>query len=136
MEEIGAPSTESWSKINSYLGTTATSLPELVQQIALRRFGTKLSIGDCFSGTGAIPFEAAELGCDVYASDLNPVACLLTWGAFNIVGGTNEFRARVHAEQNRVYDEVDAWICQHGLENNEEGWRAESYYLLRQRRED
>lgn len=30
---------------------------------------------DPFSGGGAIPLEAARLGCDVFASDLNPVAC-------------------------------------------------------------
>jgi adenine-specific DNA methylase len=43
-------------------------------------------VADTFCGSGQIPFEAARLGCDVYASDLNPVACMLTWGAFNIVG--------------------------------------------------
>lgn len=127
VEEINGPAPESWSEINAYLQTTATSLPELVQQLSQRRFGSRLTVGDAFSGLGSIPFEAAELGCDVYASDLNPVACLLTWGALNIVGGSDKFRDKVHAEQKRVYDEVDAWICQHGLENSEEGWRAEAY---------
>ena len=32
---------------------------------------------DPFAGGGAIPFEALRLGCDSYASDLNPVACLI-----------------------------------------------------------
>ena len=127
MEEIDGPAPDSWSEINAYLQTTAGSLPDLVQQLARRRFGSRLTVGDAFSGLGSIPFEAAELGCDVYASDLNPVACLLTWGALNIIGGSDEFRARVHKEQKRVYDEVDAWICHHGLESSEEGWRAEAY---------
>lgn len=127
VEEIDGPAPESWSEINAYLQTTASSLPDLVQQLARRRFGSRLKVGDAFSGLGSIPFEAAELGCDVYASDLNPVACLLTWGALNIVGGSEEFRDKVHAEQKRFYDEVDAWICQHGLESSEEGWRAEAY---------
>lgn len=127
VEEIDGPAPESWSEINAYLQTKATSLPELVQQLAQRRFGSRLTVGDAFSGLGSIPFEAAEMGCDVYASDLNPVACLLTWGALNIVGGSNEFRAKVHAEQKRVYDEVDAWICEQELEMSEEGWRAEAY---------
>jgi adenine-specific DNA methylase len=43
------------------------------------------------------------------------------------VGGSDEFRKKVHAEQKRVYDEVDAWICENGLEYSEEGWRAEAY---------
>ena len=127
VEEIDGPSPESWEEINTYLHTTATSLPELVQQLAVRIFGSRLKVGDAFSGLGSIPFEASELGCDVYASDLNPVACLLTWGALNIVGGSDEFRKKVHAEQKRVYDEVDAWICENGLEYGEEGWRAEAY---------
>ena len=99
VEEIDGPSPESWKEINAYLQTTASSLPELVQQLAVRRFGNRLKVGDAFSGLGSIPFEAAELGCDVYASDLNPVACLLTWGALNIIGGSDEFREKVHAEQ-------------------------------------
>lgn len=32
---------------------------------------------DPFSGGGAIPLEALRLGCEVFASDLNPVACLI-----------------------------------------------------------
>jgi adenine-specific DNA methylase len=32
---------------------------------------------DPFAGGGSIPLEALRLGCDVYASDLNPVACLI-----------------------------------------------------------
>jgi adenine-specific DNA methylase len=32
---------------------------------------------DCFAGGGAIPLEAARLGCDVTAVDLNPVAHLI-----------------------------------------------------------
>lgn len=32
---------------------------------------------DPFAGGGSIPFEALRLGCDAFASDLNPVACLI-----------------------------------------------------------
>lgn len=32
---------------------------------------------DPFAGGGSIPLEALRLGCDAFASDLNPVACLL-----------------------------------------------------------
>jgi len=32
---------------------------------------------DPFSGGGSIPLEALRLGCDAFASDLNPVACLI-----------------------------------------------------------
>ena len=127
VEQIDGPPEESWAEINAYLGTTATKLPDLIQQLSIRRYGKRLKVGDAFSGMGSIPFEAVELGCDVYASDLNPVACLLTWGALNLLGGTDEFRTTVHAEQKRVYDEVDSWILDKGFETSEEGWRAEAY---------
>lgn len=32
---------------------------------------------DPFAGGGSIPLEGLRLGCDVFASDLNPVACLI-----------------------------------------------------------
>ncbi len=127
VEEIDGPPEESWIEINAYLDTDAKTLPDLVQQLSQRRFGSRLKVGDAFSGMGSIPFEAAELGCDVYASDLNPVACLLTWGALNLIGGSDEFRERVHRAQQEVYDEVDQWLLKNGLETSEEGWRAEAY---------
>lgn len=34
-------------------------------------------IVDPFAGGGSIPFEALRLGCEVFASDLNPVSCLI-----------------------------------------------------------
>ena len=34
-------------------------------------------IVDPFAGGGAIPLEALRLGCEAFASDLNPVACLI-----------------------------------------------------------
>ena len=77
-----------WDAVNAHLGTSAHSFPELVEQLGIMRFGHRPELADTFCGSGQIPFEAARLGCDVYASDLNPVACMLTWGAFNIVGGS------------------------------------------------
>ena len=34
-------------------------------------------VDDPFAGGGSIPLEALRLGCDAFASDLNPVACLI-----------------------------------------------------------
>ncbi len=105
-EEINGPSEASWERINAHLGTNATSLPELVQELGERRWGHAPKVGDAFCGAGSIPFEAARLGCDVYASDINPVAGLLTWGALNIVGGGDEVVDRVKHARKRVYDAV------------------------------
>ena len=76
VEQIDGPPEESWTEINAYLGTKAQALSELIEQLSIRRYGKRLKVGDAFSGMGSIPFEAVELGCDVYASDLNPVACM------------------------------------------------------------
>jgi adenine-specific DNA methylase len=34
-------------------------------------------VDDPFAGGGSIPLEALRLGCDAFASDLNPIACLI-----------------------------------------------------------
>ena len=36
-----------------------------------------LLVVDPFAGGGSIPLEALRLGCDTFASDLNPVACMI-----------------------------------------------------------
>ena len=39
--------------------------------------GDEPLVVDPFAGGGSIPLEALRLGCDAFASDLNPVACLI-----------------------------------------------------------
>lgn len=127
-ENIDGPSAAAWAEINAHLGTSASSLQELFAELSTKRFGDRAKVGDCFCGGGSIPFEAARLGLDAYASDLNPIACLLTWGALNIVGGGPAKVAEVRAEQERIYQAVESQIEEWGIERSEEGWRAE-YYL-------
>ena len=91
-----------WDAVNAHLGTSARSFPELVEQLGIMRFGHRPRVADTFCGSGQIPFEAARLGCDVYASDLNPVACMLTWGAFNIVGGARKTARSCTADQQEL----------------------------------
>lgn len=128
VDEINGPSPESWQEINTYLGTNALSLPDLVQQLAQLHFKNHLTVGDSFSGLGSIPFEAAEMGCNVYASDLNPIASLFTWGALNIIGGEKEFTEKIHIHQQQIYHEISDWLCENNLEQSEEGWRANIYF--------
>ena len=107
-----------WEEVNTHLGTRARSLSALVEELGARRFGQRPRVGDPFCGGGSIPFEAARIGCDVYASDLNPIACLLTWGALNIVGGTEEVRHRIAAVQNAVVRKIDREITRLGIEHD------------------
>ena len=90
------------------------------------RFGHRPRIADTFCGSGQIPFEAGRLGCDVYASDLNPVACMLTWGAFHIVGGSSESLSDLVEEQQEVIDEVLSEIDRLGVETDGRDWRIKA----------
>ena len=126
-EQIKGPSLEAWAEINHHLGTSAASLAELVQELGQRRFGRVPRVGDAFCGGGSIPFEAARMGCEAYASDLNPVAALLTWAALHIVGGGPEVAERVRAAQQEIYDAVDRQVTAWGIEHNADGWRADAY---------
>jgi len=116
-----------WSEINQHLGTNADNLQDLMRQLSEKRFGSNATIGDCFCGGGSIPFEAARMGLDVYASDLNPIAGLLTWAAIHICGASEYEIAEIKAFQQEVYDAVDKEITALGIEHSEEGHRAVSY---------
>jgi len=126
-----------WPLVNkhyAYLGIKAESHQELVDQLGLLRYGHRPRVGDTFCGGGSIPFEAARLGCDVYASDLNPIACMLTWGALNIIGATKERREEIEAAQKEIARKVDEEITQLGIEHDAQGNRAKAYlYCLETR---
>ena len=120
--------------MNRHLGTHAFSIPELIEQLGIARFGHRPKVADTFCGGGSIPFEAARIGCDVYASDLNPIACMLTWGAFNIIGASPEKRAEIETAQKEVAAAVDAEITRLGIEHDKRGNRAKAYlYCLETR---
>ncbi|MBM9520381.1 DUF1156 domain-containing protein [Desulforhopalus vacuolatus] len=127
-EELGDPLFDHiWQRVNQHLGTTAHSMPELVEQMGIARFGRRPKVADVFSGSGQIPFEAARLGCDVYASDLNPIACTLTWGAFNIVGASPEKRVEINAAQKQLAEQVQTEIDALDIETDGNEWRAKVY---------
>lgn len=130
-QELYAPI---WADVNAHLKTSAKSIPELIEQLGVARFGKRPVVGDAFCGGGSIPFEAARLGCDVVASDLNPIACMLTWGALNIVGADPATRESIEEAQRQVTSAVDAEITALGVEHNRKGDRAKAFlYCLETR---
>ncbi|HAX1789285.1 TPA: DUF1156 domain-containing protein, partial [Escherichia coli] len=119
-----------WSTVNRHyqsLNIKAKSHQELIEQLGLLRYGHRPKVADTFSGGGSIPFEAARLGCDVYASDLNPVALMLTWGAMNVIGASPERKQEIEAAQKNVANIVDQEITALGIEHDHRGNRAKSY---------
>src|SRR5690606_32055253 len=90
-------------------------------------FGHRPRVADVFSGSGQIPFEAARLGCDVYASDLNPISCMLTWGGLNVVGASAEQRKEIDKAQRDVVTQVQKEIDALDIESDGRGWRAKVF---------
>lgn len=119
-----------WPRVNEHLGRfgiNAYTIEQLIEQLGILRFGHCPKVGDTFSGGGSIPFEAARMGCEVYASDLNPIACMLTWGAINIIGASPEVRHEIEHAQREVAEAVDLEVSSLSIEHDEEGNRAKVY---------
>ena len=126
-----------WPVVNDHYaqwGVKAGSFPELVEQMGILRFGHRPRVGDTFSGGGSIPFEAARMGCDAYAADLNPIACMLTWGAMNIIGAPRKRRIMFEDAQKAATERVDKDLIKLGVEHDEKGNRGKAYlYCLEAR---
>lgn len=127
-EELGDKIFEHiWEKVNNHLNTDAHNIPELVEQLGIARFGHKPKVADVFSGSGQIPFEAARLGCDVYASDLNPIACMLTWGDTHIVGSSEDSILNIINAQKTLTETLQNRIDELAIESDGNGWRSKVY---------
>ncbi len=126
-----------WPAVNDHYakwGIDAHSFPELIEQMGILRFGHRPRVGDTFCGGGSIPFESARIGCDIYAADLNPIACMLTWGAINIIGASNKNRAIFEEAQQAVMERVDKDLIDLGVEHDNDGNRSKTYlYCLETR---
>jgi len=126
-EQLANLRKDSWNAINHHLGTSAKSLNELVEQLSMQRYGRLITVGDCFSGGGSIPFEAARIGAKAFGSDLNPIACLLTWSNINILGLSESELQSIYEYQERVFNAVNKDIIELGIEHNEKNERANVY---------
>lgn len=127
-EETKLDDNAAWIVINQHLGTNSNSLSELMRELGKQKFGYVPTVGDCFAGGGSIPFEAARIGLKSYASDLNPLAGLLTWAGLNILSLPEDEVIKLKDFQEKVFDEVAKQVEEWGIEKNEQGWMAK-YYL-------
>jgi adenine-specific DNA methylase len=119
-----------WPTINKHYagyGVNANSHQELIEQLGILKYGRRPKVADTFSGGGSIPFEAARLGCDVNASDLNPIACMLSWGALKLLSSEKKEQERLLNLYEEICKNVDDEIIAMGVECDEEGNRAKSF---------
>lgn len=123
-----------WDSVNEHLGTNASSIQQLVNQLGVMRFGEVPHVVDTFSGGGSIPFEAARIGCRSTATDLNPIACMLSWGAGHIIGGSDLEEAQWRNSQRFVAQKVSEEIAALGFERDSAGNQAKAFlYCLETR---
>ncbi|MEK7720262.1 MAG: anti-phage-associated DUF1156 domain-containing protein [Bacteroidota bacterium] len=127
-EETQLEDEATWKEINNHLGTNAKSLANLIRELGIKKFGYIPTVGDCFAGGGSIPFEAARMGLKAYASELSPLAGLLTWAGLNILSLPNDEIKKLKDFQEKVFDEVAKQVEEWGIEKSEKGWMAK-YYL-------
>ena len=81
----------------------------------LKHSGGKLpAVFDPFSGGGSIPLEAARLGCEAHAADLNPVAVMLNKCNLEIAPHWAG-QAPVNPEDRRRIGGSQSWRGTHGL---------------------
>ena len=92
-----------------------------MKELGIKKFGYIPTIGDCFAGGGSIPFEAARIGLKAYASDLNPMAGLLSWASLNLLSLSEDKIKQLSEFQEKVFravfDEIEKW----GIERNSKG---------------
>ena len=126
-EEVDIVNNSLWQEVNEHLGTNSYSLNDLINELGIKKFNRRPIVGDCFCGGGSIPFESARIGADVFASDLNPIAGLLTWADLNIASATAEEVECVRNFQEKVYKSVNKQMEKWGIETNEKEDRANAY---------
>jgi len=76
---------EEWNKKREFIAEFSkwenslnqTMIQKAWEEILEANGGKPPRVLDPFAGGGAIPLEALRLGCETYASDLNPVAVLI-----------------------------------------------------------
>lgn len=124
-EQISNLPEKVWDEINNHLCTSANSIPMLICQLGEKKYGHIPSIGDCFVGGGSTVFEAGRMGCNIYASDLNPIATLLTWASLNLCNDVNT--STLSTFQDKLYTSLNNKFIEWSIEINEYGHRGDSY---------
>ena len=119
-----------WPEVNRHLGTCAT-LPELVEQLGIARFGHRPKVADTFCGGGLDPFRgrADGLRCLCLGPQSHRLHAHL---------GRVQHHRRIKREARRDRGErksevaaaVDAEITRLGIEHDAAGQPGESVSLL------
>ena len=108
-----------YGKPNRHVETEEVKQREAELQTAIDAFQNEMpSVFDPFAGGGAIPLEAARLGCRSYGNDINPVAHIIERGSAEfpqkfgkpIVYSLEEFKNIYEEEGVKMTQETDRGI--------------------------
>lgn len=77
-EAIKIAEEELYNRVDRHLNSVSTASLEFKLKAAIESFQNDMpAVFDPFAGGGAIPLEAARLGCRSYGNDINPVAHII-----------------------------------------------------------
>lgn len=105
---------------------------EIALKDAIERFQNRMpSVFDPFAGGGAIPLEAARLGCRSFGNDINPVAHVIEKGSAEFPQKYGKPIVYSKAEFERIYGEDGIKLFHKKSNDDGTGWRVDTknYYL-------
>ena len=105
---------------------------EIALKDAIEKFQNRMpSVFDPFAGGGAIPLEAARLGCRSYGNDINPVAHIVEKGSVEFPQKYGKPIVYSKAEFERIYGEDGVKLFHEKSNDDGTGWRVDTknYYL-------
>ncbi len=107
-----------------HLDTAKVKQAEVELNAAINAFAMRMpAVFDPFSGGGAIPLEAARLGCRSYGNDINPVAHIIEKGSAEypqrfgkpIVYSADEFNKRYGKEGKSILESRGETLFNHDI---------------------
>lgn len=106
-EAIKLAEDELYGMVDRHLDNVSTSTLEHNLQAAIDSFQNDMpAVFDPFSGGGAIPLEAARLGCRSYGNDINPVAHIIEKGSAELPQKFGKPIRLSKKEFKRIYGEL------------------------------
>ncbi len=107
-----------------HIATDDVQQKEATLQLAINAFLEKMpKVFDPFAGGGAIPLEAARLGCKSYGNDINPVAHIIQKGSLEFPQKYGKPISYTKEEFVKLYgrDELVRWCKEHSKHADADG---------------
>ena len=121
-----------YNTVDRHIESKEVAELETTLKNAIENFQNNMpSVFDPFAGGGAIPLEAARLGCRSYGNDINPVAHIIERGSAEFPQKYGKPIVYSKAEFERIYGEDGVKLFYEKSADDGANWRidTENYYL-------